>query len=118
RFLPFGLPGLMVAAIYAAAMSTLSAVLNSLTTITLNDFVKPRLKKPRSDKEYVGYARWISIGWGTLSIVTALGAQHLDERVTIAAVKAASLFMGEMLGVFLLGLMTARITSNSVLRAC
>lgn len=118
RYLPWGMPGLMVAAIYAAAMSTLSAVLSSLTTITVNDFIKPRLRRPRSESDYLKIARWVTIGWGTLSILTALGAQHLDSRVTIAAVKAASLFMGEMLGVFLLGMLTVRIRAASVLRAC
>ena len=47
----------MVAAIYLAAMSTLSSVLNSLSTITLNDFVKPRLRRGRSDAEYMRLAR-------------------------------------------------------------
>lgn len=94
-FLPAGMPGLMVAAIYAAAMSTLSSVLNSLTTITLNDLIKPRLKRKRTEAGEIRMARWISVGWGLFSILTALSARHLDERVTIATVKAASLFMGE-----------------------
>ena len=63
-------------------------------------------------------AKWISLGWGALSILTALSAKYLDPRVTIATVKVASLFMGAMLGVFLLGLMTSRVSARSALRAC
>lgn len=118
NFLPRGLPGLMIAAIYAAAMSTLSSVLNSLTTITITDFIRPGSSRPISDAAQMRLARWITVAWGVVAIGTALLAGHLDSKVTLAAVKGASLFMGGMLGVYLLGLYSRRLGAGGAYRAC
>ncbi|MBI2498193.1 MAG: hypothetical protein HYV75_09895, partial [Opitutae bacterium] len=83
NFLPPGLPGMMIAAIYAAAMSTLSSVLNSLTTITITDFLRCGDGRPRPEKAQLRLAHWITIGWGVFAIGTALLARHLDSKVTI-----------------------------------
>jgi len=117
RYLPSGLPGLMVAAIYAAAMSTLSSVLNSLATVTINDFYK-RWKSMETEEHYVRLARKWTTVWGFLAIVTALLAVHINESVALAAIKGGSLFMGAMLGAFLLGMLSSRATASSAFIGC
>ena len=117
RFLPAGLPGLMVAAIYAAAMSTLSSVLNSLATVTINDFYK-RWKPRETEAHYVRLGRNWTIGWGVLAIFTALLSDKINQSVALACYKGASLFMGAMLGTFLLGMLSRRTTSHAAFVSC
>lgn len=117
RFLPAGLPGLMVAAIYAAAMSTLSSVLNSLATVTINDFYK-RWKPRETEEHYVRLGRRWTTGWGVLAISTALLAVHINSSVLLATIKGASLFMGAMLGTFLLGMLSSKPTPWSAFIGC
>jgi solute:Na+ symporter, SSS family len=117
RFMPAGLPGLMVAAIYAAAMSTLSSVLNSLTTVSINDFYK-RWRPRETEAHYVRLSRRGTVVWGTLAIFTALLAVKLHHSVLLAAIKGASLFMGPMLGTFLLGMISSKTTALSALIGC
>ncbi len=117
RFLPSGMPGLMVAAIYAAAMSTLSSVLNSLATVTINDFYK-RWRPLESEQHYVRLSRNCTTVWGILAIFTALLTVHLSQFVALACFKGASLFMGAMLGTFLLGMLSRRATSWGAFIGC
>jgi SSS family solute:Na+ symporter len=117
HFMPKGFPGLMVAAIYAAAMSTLSSVLNSLATVTINDFYK-RWKPSEGEEKYVQLGRRWTTVWGVLAILTALLAIHLNPSVALAAIKGGSLFMGAMLGTFLLGMLSRRASSTAALIGC
>ena len=117
RFLPIGLPGLMVAAIYAAAMSTLSSVLNSLATVTVNDFYK-RWRPLETEQHYVRLGRRWTTGWGILAIFTALLTGKLDNSIALACYKGASLFMGAMLGTFLLGMLSRRATATAAFIGC
>jgi solute:Na+ symporter, SSS family len=117
RYLPAGFPGLMVAAIYAAAMSTLSSVLNSLATVSVNDFYK-RWKGSETEEHYVRLGRKWTTAWGILAICTALLSVHLNKSVAMAVIKGGSLFMGAMLGAFLLGMLSPKATSRSALVGC
>ena len=118
RFLPVGLPGLLVAAIYAAAMSTLSGVLNSLATISVNDFYKRFWKPNETESHYVRLSRRLTIAWGTLAILTALVVGHIDPSVWMQSIKAGGLLMGPMLGMFLLGMLTDRSTPAAAFWGC
>lgn len=118
RFLPAGLPGLLVAAIYAAAMSTLSGVLNSLATISVNDFYKRFWNPNETEGHYVRMSRRLTMAWGTLAILTALGVGHIDPSVWMQSIKAGGLLMGPMLGMFLLGMLTERSTPAAAFWGC
>jgi Na+/proline symporter len=118
RHMPPGIPGVMVAAIYAAAMSTLSSVLNSLSTVSVNDFYKRFWRPHEADDHYVNLGRWLTTAWGLLAIGTGLLAIYIDPSVWMQGIKAGGLFMGPLLGMFLLGMMSDRITSNAAFSAC
>jgi solute:Na+ symporter, SSS family len=90
-------------------MSTLSSVLNSLATVTVNDFYK-RVRPLKTEAHYVRMARTCTTVWGILAIFTALLTVNLDKFVALACFKGASLFMGAMLGTFLLGMLSRRAT--------
>ncbi len=102
--LPPGIAGLTIAAILAAAMSNLSAALNSLASTTVMDFWKPLSRRIRSDAEYLKLARMITLVWGAILFLIALVAQQITS-VLEAGLGIASIIYGALLGVFLLGLL-------------
>jgi solute:Na+ symporter, SSS family len=107
QHLPTGVAGLVIAAILAAAMSNLSAALNSLASTTVMDFLKP-LSRPASDATWLGRARYATVLWGAILVGVGLIARHWGS-VMQAGLSIASIIYGSLLGVFLLGLLTKRV---------
>jgi SSS family transporter len=105
--LPPGIAGLSIAAILAAAMSNLSAALNSLASTTVMDFLRPLARSDRSDAEWLGVARRATLAWGAILFAIAVAAQGV-KSVLEAGLGIASIIYGSLLGVFLLGVLTRR----------
>ncbi len=105
--LPSGVAGLVIAAILAAAMSNLSAALNSLASTTVMDFYKPMTGGARPEEFYLKMARIVTLLWGGVLFCIALVAQNWGS-VLQAGLSIASILYGSLLGVFLLGLLTRR----------
>ena len=105
--LPTGVRGLLVAAIVAAAMSTLSSSLNSSAASTLGDFYIPLTGGERSDRHYLWVSRWATVGWGVVQIAVALLAIQLSSRVVDEVLGIQSFAGGAVLGAFLLALSAA-----------
>jgi solute:Na+ symporter, SSS family len=105
--LPAGLSGLVIAAILAAAMSNLSAALNSLASTTVMDFLRP-LGKAQDESVWMKRARLATIVWGVILAGVALLARNWGG-VLQAGLSIASIIYGSLLGVFLLGLLTRRV---------
>jgi SSS family transporter len=99
--LPTGLVGLVVAAIFAAAMSTLSSSLNSSSATAMADFYMPAFE--RDETHYLQVSRWMTAGWGVVQISVALVAIQFSSRVVDEVLGIASFTNGIILGVFLLG---------------
>jgi SSS family transporter len=106
--LPVGIAGLVIAAILAAAMSNLSAALNSLASTTVMDFLKPLSRATASDATWLRRARYATVLWGAILFGVALIARHWGS-VLQAGLSIASIIYGSLLGVFLLGLLTRRV---------
>jgi solute:Na+ symporter, SSS family len=111
--LPAGVAGLVMAAILAAAMSNLSAALNSLASTTVLDLWKPILgvNKTRagaSDATWLARSRYATVVWGIVLMGVALIARQWGS-VLQAGLSIASIVYGSLLGVFLLGLFTRRV---------
>ncbi len=106
--LPHGIAGLIIAAILAAAMSNLSAALNSLSSTTILDFYKPMTRGKYAEAHYLRLARLATIAWGAILFSVALVARHWGS-VLQAGLSIASILYGALLGVFLLGLLTRRV---------
>jgi SSS family solute:Na+ symporter len=104
--LPVGLAGLAMAAILAAAMANLSAALNSLASTTVVDFVRPMFPS-LPDTRYLGLARWATVAWAVVLVGIGLVASHWGS-VLESGLSIASVTLGLLLGVFLLGVLTKR----------
>jgi SSS family transporter len=112
--LPHGVAGLVIAAIFAAAMSNLSGSLNSLASTTVLDFYKPLAGARATDEELLKLSRWMTAAWGIVLIFIAIIASGVKSVFT-AGLTIASLVYGPMLGAFLLGVLTKRATQRGVM---
>ena len=97
-YLPSGIAGFIVAAIVAAA---LSPSLNAMAATTLNDFYRPR-RHEGDDAALLTLSRRITIFWGVVQVLIALGAQFMDRSVLDAGLSVLSFASGSILGAFLL----------------
>jgi SSS family solute:Na+ symporter len=113
--LPNGLIGLVVAAIFAAAMSTLSGSLNSLAATAVTDFYRPLLAPNRSDPHYLNASRLFTALWGAVQISVAMIAIAMQGRGVDAVLAVASFTNGPVLGLFLLSALTKRVGATGAL---
>jgi Na+/proline symporter len=109
--MPIGLVGLIIAAIFAAAMSTIAAELNSLSTATIIDVYRRFLKKDGSDSHYLTVSKLVTGWWGLVACVAALFATSLGPLIDVVN-RFGSFFYGSLLGVFILAIGTSRATSR------
>jgi solute:Na+ symporter, SSS family len=111
--MPPGITGLVVAAVFAAAMSTLSSSLNSSAAAVVGDFYLPLTDGRRSDGHYLTVSRWVTAGWGLVQIGVALAAIELSRSVVDEVLGIASFTSGLILGMFLLGTLTSRVDERA-----
>ena len=105
--MPHGIAGLLIAAILAAAMSNLSAALNSLSSSSIMDFYL-RFRADVSEAGRLRLARMATVGWAMVLFGLAFLALHRVGRVVEVGLQIASVAYGALLGVFLLGVLTRR----------
>ncbi|MCA9229318.1 MAG: sodium:solute symporter [Planctomycetales bacterium] len=115
--LPQGLVGLTLAAVFAAAMSTLSSSLNSSATALVNDIYLPLAERELSPAEQLRVSRMATIGFGILQIAIAILSYHLGvTQGTVGKVLAIAGFaLGPMLGLYFLAVFTPRVAQQSAL---
>ena len=104
--MPTGLSGLVVAAIFAAA---LSSSLNSIAATAVNDIYKP-FAKDRSDRHLMRIAGILTVVVGIIQIAIAVGLKDANSSALNLALAVASLINGPILGVFLVGSFIKRAT--------
>jgi Na+/proline symporter len=108
-----GLVGLMLAAILAAAMSTLASSLNSSASALVNDFYVPLRRTPASPEHLFALTRWLTVFFGIVQIGVgiAAGAMTTDPKNTVvnSVLAIAGFAFGLLLGVFALGVVTRRV---------
>ena len=100
NFLPAGLIGLILAAIFSASMSSTSAELNALASKTVIDFYKRLIRKEASEKHYLIVSKLATILWGAYAIGFALFANRLGSLIEAVNI-LGSLVYGTILGIFL-----------------
>lgn len=110
QFLPPGVRGLLVAAILAAAMSSIDSALNSLSASTMHDFVLPRVHASR----HLVAARLVTLGWGVAITLFALAAGELASSVIEAINLVGAVFYGPLLAAFGCGILDRRATGRAV----
>lgn len=102
--LPIGLTGIFLAAVLAAAMSSIAAELNSLSTATVVDFYQRWFKPEASDAHYLRVSKISTAIWGAFACVVATYAGTLGSLIEVVN-RFGSFFYGSILGVFLLAMM-------------
>ena len=110
-YAPAGVIGLIIAAIFAAAMSSISAELASLSTATVIDFYRRHYRKDAPDSHYLNVSKIATGLWGIFACVVALYAGRLGSLIEVVN-KFGSYFYGSLLGVFVLAIGTKRATGN------
>jgi Na+/proline symporter len=103
--LPSGISGIIVAALFASAMSSLGGSINSLASSTLIDLYKPYFGKNSSEEKDLKLSKIFSIFWTIVLVATAFIFIHTNESVIEIALSIASVTYGGLLGTFLLGVL-------------
>ncbi len=103
HFLPVGLIGIFVAAVLAAAMSSIAAELNSLATVTVIDFYRRWVRPEAPDAHYLLVSKAATGFWGLFACVVATFAATLGSLIVVVN-RFGSFFYGSILGVFLLAM--------------
>jgi SSS family transporter len=111
KHMPIGLVGLIIAAIFAASMSTVAAELNSLATATLIDFYKRLFVQQADDAHYLRVAKIATAFWGVFACVVAVYAANLGALIDVVN-QFGSFFYGSILGVFILAIGVKRANAT------
>jgi len=112
--MPHGISGLLIAAILAAAMSNLSAALNSLSSSAIMDFYA-RLRPQSDEKMKMRLSRLATLAWALVLFALAVIALHKVGRVVEVGLQIASVAYGALLGAFLLGTLTRRANQSGAM---
>ena len=112
--IPHGIAGLLIAAILAAAMSNLSAALNSLSSSVMLDFYF-RFRPEVDEKQRLLLSRIATVFWALVLFGLAVIALHRVGRVVEVGLQIASVAYGALLGVFLLGVLTKRANQHGAI---
>jgi SSS family solute:Na+ symporter len=112
--MPHGISGLLIAAILAAAMSNLSAALNSLSSSAIMDFYA-QLRPQADEKTKMRLSRFATLAWALVLFGLAIIALHKVGRVVEVGLQIASVAYGALLGVFLLGVLTRRANQTGAM---
>ena len=112
--MPHGISGLLIAAILAAAMSNLSAALNSLSSSSMIDFYL-RGNPQINERRRLQLSRMSTFFWALVLFGLAVLSLHKVGRVVEVGLQIASVAYGALLGVFLLGVLTKRANQNGAM---
>jgi solute:Na+ symporter, SSS family len=107
--LPPGMVGLVIGAVFAAAMSTLSGSLNSSATAAVTDFYRPLVRPDASPAHLLRVTRAFTLFFGLVQVGVALGGPLLSRTVVESVLTIAGFTTGIILGVFFLGILTTRV---------
>lgn len=109
--MPIGVVGLLIAAIMAAAMSSVAAELNSLATASTMDFYKRHFRKDGDERSLVAFGRLATLAWGVFACIVATFATNLGSLIEVVNT-FGSFFYGSLLGVFVLAFALPRARAS------
>jgi SSS family solute:Na+ symporter len=114
HYLPTGVLGLVIAAIFSATMGTLAGSLNSSASSIVNDLYRP-LTGRHDERHLMRVSRAMTVLWGGVLVAVAFGASYLEDNVVNNALTIAGLVSGILLGLFLLGILTSHVGQSAAL---
>ena len=118
-YLPSGLRGLVVAALFAAAMSTIDSGANSISTIVTVDFVRPLRGSPLTKAGELRLARMLTASMGIIVVVTTVILHHVSKGTNIIDLcqRGFNCFLGPLGALFVLAMFSRRATPRTVIPA-
>jgi SSS family transporter len=111
QHLPVGLVGLLILAIIMAATDTIAGELNSLSTATVIDFYRRRVRPVATDAHYLAVSKIATGVWGLFACAVAVWAAELGSLIEVVN-RFGSFFYGSILGVFILAVAIPRATGH------
>ncbi len=115
KYIPSGISGLIIAGLFAAAMSTLAGSMSSLASSAMIDIYKPYFAKNPDDKKELIISRIITAVWAILLVGSAMFFMRTEKTVVELALSIASFTYGGLLGTFLLGVLFKKVDETSAL---
>jgi Na+/proline symporter len=113
--LPSGISGIIVAGLFAAAMSTLAGSMTSLASSTMHDLYIPFFGKNLNDQKQLRISRVFTIFWAVMLVITAIFFMGSSRAVVEIALSIASFTYGGLLGTFLLGILNKKAKQEDAL---
>ena len=113
--MPVGLVGLTLAAVFSAAMSTLSSSLNSSATAVVNDLSRRRQNGEAAPEQSLRRTRQWTIVFGIVQVIVGIAASSISRSVVSDALAIAGFTAGILLGIFCLGILSDRATESGAL---
>lgn len=108
HYLPHGLMGLIIVAIFSAALSSLDSAINSLSATTMRDIVERFYMTETDPTAHLRWSKGLTVFWGIFCTLAAFATPYLGKNVVVVINKVGSITYGPILGVFLLAIFTRR----------
>ncbi|MEO1022338.1 MAG: sodium:solute symporter [Bacteroidota bacterium] len=108
---PIGVVGLIVAGIFAAAMSSIDSELNALTTVFIVDWYRRLKRTPATEAHFLKSSRGVTVAWGVIATLSALALGETKSIIELIN-QIGSYFYGSILGVFVLLLWVKQATAR------
>ena len=102
--LPPGISGLVVAAMFAAAMSSIDSGVNSITAVVTRDFLGTSGRPPGSEEGEIRLARWLAFAIGTIVVLGSSFMEHVPGNITAVTAKTTNLLVTPLCGLFFFAL--------------
>lgn len=117
--LPVGVSGIIIAGLFASAMSTLAGSITSLSSSSMMDLYRPYIRKNRAEDTLheLRVSRMLTVFWASLLVVAAIAFMHSSSAVIELALSIASFTYGGLLGTFLLGILVKKARQRDALVA-
>ncbi len=109
---PVGAAGLLVAAVFAAAMSSIDSALHALSTCITVDFYRRYAKPEKSEAHYLRFSQALIVVWGVLGILSAFYVASTGQDLLPFLVTYSTISLGPLLGIFLMGVLLPRANGN------
>ncbi|XP_017079737.2 sodium-coupled monocarboxylate transporter 1 isoform X2 [Drosophila eugracilis] len=110
-----GVPGMFVAGVFSAALSSLSTGMNSLSAVFLEDYIRPLAKKPLTEHQTAVIMRVCTVVIGVLSVALVFVVEQMGSHVMQLSMTVGSVVQGPLLGLFVMGLLCPSINSKSAM---
>ncbi|MBF0432178.1 MAG: sodium:solute symporter [Fibrobacteria bacterium] len=112
EYLPHGVIGIIMVALFAAAMSSLDSTINSLSAMTEKDIFERYLSKGRTEAAKLWWSKGATVFWGTICTIFAFFVSDISDSIIESINKIGSLINGPILATFLLAILTKRATGE------